>query len=96
MRHSAHVEKWDLNGTWNVSFPAPRRKTPVLAEFLRIRPNQKWDIGRSIGLRGIETKMGHGVLAHSTILFRGNPPNARICSQIGPKHGDSCLGANCT
>ena len=65
MRHSAQVEKWDINGTWNVSFPARRRKTLVFAGFWRIRPNQKWDIARRIGPREIETKMGHHPLGAS-------------------------------
>ncbi len=38
-----------------------------------------------------QQEMGH---CDSAILFRRNPPNGRIRPQIGPKHGDSCLGAN--
>ena len=37
--------------------------------------------------------MGH---CGSAVLFRRNPPVGRIWSQIGLKHGDSCLGANRT
>ena len=96
MRHSAGFDKWDINGTWNVSFPARLPETHEKQGFKRSSSGQKWDIGRRIERYGIGTKMGHGKLDHSSILFRRNPPVSRIWSQISPKHGDSCLGANRT
>lgn len=94
MRHSARFEKWDINGTWNVSFPACLPETLVAHGLTQYSFSRKWDIGRRIEPHGNGTKMGHGVPDHSAILFRRNPPNGRIRPQIGPKHGDPCLGAN--
>ena len=94
MRHSARFEKWDINGTWNVLFPARLSKLLEKQGFPRCPRYRKWDIGQMIDRPGNETKMGHGRLGGCTILFRRNPPYGRVCSQIGPKHGDSCLGAN--
>lgn len=95
-QRSARCEKWDINGTWNVSFSSHLPETHEKQGFTPPSSSQKWDIGRRIERHGNETKMGHGVLHHSSILFRCNPPDGRIRSQIGPKHGDSCLGANHT
>ena len=92
MRHSARFQKRDINGTWNVSFPACLPETHEKQGFTQSALGQKWDIGRRIERHGNGTKMGHGVLDQSAILFRRNPPNSRIWPQIGPKHGDSCLG----
>ena len=75
------------------------RRNGAIAEM-----GQKRDIARSVArqrganncaargsARALDRQMGH---RPRTILFRRNPPTDRICSQIGPKHGDSCLGAN--
>ena len=73
------------------------RRNGAIAEM-----GQKRDIARPVGAnrcaamdsaRALDRQMGH---RPRTILFRRNPPNGRICSKIGPKHGDSCLGANRT
>ena len=78
------------------------RRNGAIAEM-----GQKRDIARSaarphganrcaaIGsARALDRQMGHQLARHCAILFRRNPPNGRMWSQIGPKHGDSCLGAN--
>ena len=75
------------------------RRNGAIAEM-----GQKWDIARSVArprganrcaamgsARALDREMGH---RPRTILFRRNTPNGRMWSQIGPKHGDSCLGAN--
>ena len=75
------------------------RRNGAIAEM-----RHKWGIARSVvrpcganrcaamdSARALDRQMGH---RPRTILFRRNPPNGRICSPIGQRHGDSCLGAN--
>lgn len=73
MRHSTRFEKWDINGTWNVSFPAHLPKNLEKQRFKRCPHGWKWDIGRRIERHRNRTKMGHGLQGFCSILFRRNP-----------------------
>lgn len=84
MSHPARFEKWDRNGTWNVSFPAHLQETLKKQGFTRSPPGQKWDIGRRIEQHRNGTEMGHGMLARCSILFKRNPPICGIRPQIAP------------